>query len=250
MAKLEAGTLDTKYVIDDSYELSDYRISDEESMPEDRDATTNTTAKNLKEFIEKTNANKGYYIARYEASYDSGYNASGTTATEKFSNAKPLSKPSTAFNEGDDMTYEEGTLWTYITQAQSAIVSQNMYKNNNYVESDLINSYAWDTAIVYIQAMGNTNYANADRDTVGNISVMNTGSTGDQKCKIFDMAANAQEWSTESGNAENTYDEDPWTARGGISDGSVYHTSTRCRKDCAGYSNGQDISFRTIIYVK
>ncbi len=39
-----------------------------------------------------------------------------------------------------------------------------MYKKDSSVgvESDLVNSYAWDTAIVYIQAMGNgnENYAN------------------------------------------------------------------------------------------
>ncbi len=114
----------------------------------------------MKEFIEKTETNKGFYIARYEASYGSGYNSSGTDTATKFANAKPLSKVSTA-NSTSSMNYKEGTLWNFITQPQAALVSQNMYKNDSYVESDLINSYAWDTAIVYIQAMGgNSNYAN------------------------------------------------------------------------------------------
>ena len=92
------------------------------------------------------------------------------------------------------MNYKEGTLWNFITQPQAALVSQNMYKNDSYVESDLINSYAWDTAIVYIQAMGNSNYAN---QTDGNGTLKNTGSTEDEKCKIFDMAGNLYELTTE-----------------------------------------------------
>ena len=160
VAKATAGTLDTKYRAGDyHYELSDYRVSNEVSNEKPASTGTNTTAKNLRAFIEKTNTNKGFYIARYEASYGSGYNSSGTTTAEKYGNAKPLSKVSTA-NSTSSMNYTAGTLWTCITQPQAAIVSQNMYKDDSYVESDLVNSYAWDTAIVYIQAMGNTNYAN------------------------------------------------------------------------------------------
>ena len=209
-ANVADKTVNTKYKIEDShYELSDSRTSNEK----DDTTGTNTTAKNLKEFIEKTETNRGFYIARYEASYGSGYNADGTDTSTKFGNAKPLSKPSTA-NSKSSMNYTTGTLWNYIKQGQAALVSQNMYKNDKYVESDLINSYAWDTAIVYIQEMGNENYANANRDTTGNTSLMNTGSTGDEKCKIFDMAANLSEWTTEySTFTRNSY-AFPCTTRG------------------------------------
>ena len=68
LAQATAGTLDTKYKVGSYYELNGSRTSNEKS-----DTTgTNTTAKNLKEFIEKTETNKGFYIARYEASYGSG----------------------------------------------------------------------------------------------------------------------------------------------------------------------------------
>ena len=193
LAQATSGTLNTKYGVAKStyyfYELNGSRPGKEKS-----DLTgTNTTAKNLKDFIEKTESNKGFYIARYEASYGSGYNSSGTDTATKFANAKPLSKVSTA-NSTSSMNYKEGTLWNFITQPQAALVSQNMYKNDKYVESDLINSYAWDTAIVYIQAMGNSNYAN---QTDGNGTLKNTGSTEDEKCKIFDMAGNLYELTTE-----------------------------------------------------
>ena len=235
------GTVDTKYKAGSYYyELSDSRTSNEK---EDKTGT-NTTAKNLKDFIEKTETNKGFYIARYEASYGSGYNSSGTDTTTKFSNAKPLSKPSTA-NSTSSMNYTAGTLWNRITQPQAALVSQNMYKNDKYVESDLINSYAWDTAIVYIQAMGNSNYAN-QKD--GNGTLKNTGSTGDEKCKIFDMAGNTREWTTEYSIDTGSSLAYPCTIRGGYYDSSDDCSSFRDYYIATyGYN---DISFRPLLYVK
>ena len=45
-------------------------------------------------------------------------------------------------------TRTEGMLWNYISQINATIASKDLYST---VNSDLINSYAWDTAIVYIQ---------------------------------------------------------------------------------------------------
>ena len=242
LAQATAGTLDTKYKAGSYYyELNGSRTSNEKS-----DLTgTNTTAKNLKEFIEKTETNKGFYIARYEASYGSGYNSSGTDTATKFGNAKPLSKVSTA-NSTSSMNYNNsGTLWNFITQPQAALVSQNMYKNDRYVESDLINSYAWDTAIVYIQAMGNSNYANqAD----GNGTLKNTGSTEDEKCKIFDMAGNLYEWTTEYSTNTVSSSASPCTFRGGFYNGSFFSTSFRYND--VATSSIRNISFRPLLYVK
>ena len=244
LAQATAGTLDTKYKAGNYfYELNGSRTSNEKS-----DLTgTNTTAKNLKDFIEKTESNKGFYIARYEASYGSGYNAEGTDTATKFGNAKPLSKPSTA-NSEDSMNYTAGTLWNRIRQGQAALVSQNMYKNDSYVESDLVNSYAWDTAIVYIQAMGNENYANANRATTGHTSLMNTGSTGDEKCKIFDMAGNELEWTTEYSTHTDSSFAYPCACRGGYCNYSGYYTSVRSNYYATVSSSY--ISFRPLLYVK
>ena len=240
LAQATAGTLDTKYKVGSYYELNGSRLSNEL-----KDKTgTNTTAKNLKEFIEKTETNKGFYIARYEASYGSGYNSSGTDTATKFGNAKPLSKVSTA-NSSSSMSYTVGTLWNYITQPQAALVSQNMYKNDKYVESDLINSYAWDTAIVYIQAMGNSNYAN---QTDGNGTLKNTGSTEDEKCKIFDMAGNLYELTTEYSTYTVSSSAYPCTTRGGYFYGYDYYTSLRLSSGATG--SDFIFSFRPLLYVK
>ena len=241
LAQATSGTLfGTNYCADSYYfELNGSRTSNEK----DDSTGTNTTAKNLKDFIEKTETNKGFYIARYEASYGSGYNSSGTDTTTKFSNAKPLSKPSTA-KSTSSMNYTAGTLWNKITQGQAALVSQNMYKNDKYVESDLINSYAWDTAIVYIQAMGNENYAN----TNGNTTLKNTGSTGDEKCKIFDMAGNTAEWTTEYSTYTDSSGAFPCTDRGGMYSNSYPYTSYR--SSFSATISGGSVSFRPLLYVK
>ena len=73
-----------------------------------------------------------------------------------------------------------------------------MYSENDKIESDLVNSYAWDTAIVFIEkyAEGRSNYANqSGRDFSS--SRLDTGKAGDVVCNIYDIAANCYELTTE-----------------------------------------------------
>ncbi len=203
----------------------------------------NATAKNLAEFIKSVQVNGGYYIARYEASYGSGYNSAGSTDAEKYANAKPLSKVSTA-NSTSSMTYDtSGQLWNFITQLNASKVSQNMYANDNSVgvESDLINSYAWDTAIVFIQEMGNSNYAN---ETDGNGTLKDTGKTEDEKCNIFDMAANIREWNTENAGDGAS----PCTIMGGLYGSSYSYTAYRNYGSTIYSIN--NIGFRVLLYIQ
>ena len=212
----------------------------------------NATAKNLAGFVQSVADNGGYYLARYEASYGSGYNSVGSTDAEKYANAKPLSKVSTA-NSTSSMTYDTpGKLWNYITQLNASKVSQNMYAGDSSVgvESDLVNSYAWDTAIVFIQNMKaeNSNYANAGRDETENSSLMNTGETGDKVCNIFDMAANLLEWTTEYSTNTNSSRAYPCIVRGGGYDYNILYTANRNYDDAI--DNGSIIGFRVSLYIK
>ena len=144
----------------------------------------NATAKDLARFVESTKTNGGYYIARYEASFASGSSVSDYKAASKKSIA----------NSTSVMNYTVGTLWNYITQLEASKVSINTYSKATTVKSDLMNSYAWDTAIVFIQEAGHANYANKEDE---NGTLKNTGTTGDEVCKINDMASNLEEWTTE-----------------------------------------------------
>ena len=153
---------------------------------------TNTTARGvlegntyngIKGFIESVRDNKGYYIARYEASYRSNGKVGSIPSTSSSDTLALTNAPSTR---------TPGDLWNFVTQGEAAEACYDLYTT---VNSDLMNSYAWDTAIVYIQEMENSNYAYEGRGS--NTTILNTGATLDQKCKIFDMAGNEGELTTE-----------------------------------------------------
>lgn len=132
----------------DCYELADYR----EGIDDSSDGE-NATAYDLAGWVNSAKTNGGYYIGRYEASFASG---------NSIENYKAASKISTNFSE-DSISYNSGTLWNYITQLEASKVAINTYLDSTNIKSDLVNGYAWDTAIVYMQECGNDNYANKIR---------------------------------------------------------------------------------------
>ena len=189
----------------------------------------NATARNLKEFISTTLSNGGYYIARFEAS--------GTA-----------SKITSKYNQ---------TVLTRITQPNAAKAAREMYgeikENNKLVyASDLVNSYAWDTAIIFIQTYGTgadaNSYASKNKSTL----LTKTGINSDKYCNIWDMSGNACEWTTEY----STYSDDsyfmPCVCRGGYygtaRDKTFYYTSNRYFVSTT-ISNSTS-GLRSILYVK
>ena len=123
-----------------------------------------------------------------------------------------------------------------------------MYNNDSGlgVESDLVNSYAYDTAIVFIQEMGNENYANK---TSVNSSIANTGTIGDKVCNIHDMASNCWEWSTEYSKNTVSSSAYPCVSRGGCYGYSSYYAG--CRLNTVLRPMGRIFtSFRVLLYVK
>ena len=137
----------------------------------------NATARDLKTFIETSLANGGYYIARYEASKN--------TTTNKI-----------------ESKYDK-TVLKNITQPNAAKVAREMYgevkENDKLVyASDLVNSYAWDTAIIFIQTYSTgtdaSSYASKNKST----SFAKTGINPDKYCNICDMSGNVDESTTET----------------------------------------------------
>ena len=202
-------------------ELSTFR----EGNTETGENAQNATARNLVEFISTALTNGGYYIARFEAS--------GTT-----------SKITSKYNQ---------TVLTKMTQPNAAKLSREMYgeikENNELVyASDLINSYAWDTAIIFIQTYATgedaNDYANQNKSVTGT----------DKYCNIWNMSGNAMEWTTEY----STYSYDshlgPCVIRGGYIDmGSG--EAEYCTSGRYGGNNNAPIllssgALRPILYVK
>lgn len=225
----------TQEVLINSYykELATYR----QGGASGDDNSLNTTALNLKKFVDSVKANGGYYIARYEASY-------GT-------DGKANSKTSNTFTNSDaeSTTRTEGKLWNYITQIDAAKACYNIYEDSyTNATTDLINSYAWDTAIVYIQIFsGDTDYSWQDGPSI-NSSLTNTGANKDEKCKINDMASNDLEWTTEYSTRINNSYAYPCTSRGGYYDNSDIYTSYRNNGNATDSNEGY--TFRSILYIK
>ena len=176
----------------------------------------NTVAKSISDFKSSVAANGGYYIGRYEA-------RKNTTS-------------------GKLTEVNSDSVWNNITQPGAATQARNMYDEQQPFTSDLMNSYAWDTAITFIQnCTDKTNYANQNSL---NKSFLSTGTTNDNPCNIFDMASNVLEWTTETSSNSNY----PCVDRGGFYDfGSGVCASGRYYSSTSG--RDYFIGFRPLLYL-
>ncbi len=226
-------------------EVGDYSIELDEAREGTIDNNNhlndlNATAKNLAGFVQSVKDNSGYYLARYEASYGSG---------SSVSDWKPLSKVSTETPRGDNQsstTLTQGMLWNWVTQLDASKICQNMYKDDNTVgvESDLVNSYAWDTAILFIQEIdeANSNYSNK---TDENGTLKNTGTTNDQACNIYDMGANLLEWITEYSCFKTVDRAYPCTHRGAQYNTVGYYTTAKRNVHLSEITNYKSYHIKT-----
>lgn len=141
----------------------------------------NAVAKNLQGFINSATNNHGYYLGRYEAGID----------TERTSSSDDLAQIKVEYNKN---------VYNYVTQLQASNLSQGMYSSTKFV-SDLVNSYAWDTALIFIQEFsGDRDYSRQVRlqTSLVNTGLATDGTNKDVKCNIYDMAGNAVECTTET----------------------------------------------------
>ena len=143
--------------------------------------------------------NGGYYIGRYEA----------RTATERKAETDSLTQIS---EKPEDYVYN------YVTQLKAAELSRNMYNDENF-ESDLMNSYAWDTAIDFLQKcddrVGEELKPYSQQNSLNQGNIAETGTNNQERqdviCNIYDMASNCAEWTTET----YSYASSPCVTRGG-----------------------------------
>ena len=210
---------------------SAYSGSYVEEDANDESTLTNTEnkaiAKNITNFKNSVAANGGYYIGRYEA----------RTTTARSSKDDVLTQIT---EKGTDSVYN------YVTQKQAAEQAQNMYNSNKFT-SDLMNSYAWDTATLFLQTCGEEKYS---RKTSVNNSLASRGTnssdytgTRDTVCNVYDMASNLYEWTTETSNDSNA----PCVFRGGGYNLSSTYTSDR---NVRNTSDSIDlIGFRPLLFV-
>ena len=207
--QVDTGTIDSSTnstKINYSSSVSNYYT---EAMPSDE-----------KTSVEK---NKGYYIGRYEA------------GDKESTDAKTLRSASSSTSNTITIKAKQAP-YNYIKYTDAKALAEGFKTQQNYsssVTTKLVSSYAWDTAIAFIQKT-NSDYGNSSeegnyRDTTftytdikgtdqikekeenGQGRLIPTGQTTAVN-NIYDMGGNVWEWTTESRESSTSY---PYTRRGG-----------------------------------
>ena len=204
-----------------------------------KDSTTsNTHAKDIEDFKNKvTNTTHGYYIGRYEARDKSATSARTSSSVET----------------NQLVCTANNYVYNYITQPKAAELSREMYSDSNF-ESDLMNSYAWDTAVYFLQKFDNrANKASlkpySQQNSLNEGSLVSQGTNNlevskqDVICNVYDMASNCVEWTTET----YSISYGPCTGRGGNYYSTIGYTSS-CYSDSTSYSDDY-FSFRSLLYM-
>ncbi len=144
------------------------------------------------DYKESVNENGGFYIARYEASYENG---------------NVVSKESTIANTNS--TLENGKLWNNISQEEALSKSKAMYTSTEFTSS-LLTGAAWDRTLGWLEETGavnaleivgdSKNWGNFYDDTFSNTTgLINTGEYDEtERNHIYDLVGNLCEWTTET----------------------------------------------------
>ena len=215
----------------ESGSLSNYS----ENLPEDEKTSVET--------------NKGYYIGRYEA------------GDQESTNSKALRTRSSSTS--NKITVKAGQApYNYVTITQAKSLAEGFKTQQNYsssVTTKLVSSYAWDTAIAFIQKT-NSDYGRSseegnymDSPTFNYTGIADTEKNKRTKANrsgtliptgqttavnnIYDMGGNVFEWTTESCSLTGY----PYTFRGGdYNDGfATYPAGYRTNNSAyAGAYNG------------
>lgn len=200
------------YANDDVIELKRYNFDISDNLFIDK---CFENIDNVKEFIQSVGKYEGFYIARYEAGKENG---------------KIVSK-------------KDVEVYSNVTYQEAFNLSKNMYKDNDEISSELINSLAWDTTLKWIDKTTNSKFSTKGSYTSSyNNVIQKTGY--DAINRIYDLSGNVFEWTTEKSYELPVY-------RGG------YYASNKDIKRAPGYrmitandTKYNNIGYRVVIYAK
>ena len=229
--KLDSPVQTAENVTDESIIFNGYYEYDKN----DNTLTNNSKAKDIADFVDSATFYGGYYLARYEAGVEASNHNSALNEKINASKVKPLSKA-------------KQCVWNSITQINAANACKNMYTNNNF-DSDLVNSYAWDTAIRFIMISNDkvTTKSKASTTLSKTAEAAYTNGNKDVLCNIYDMIGNVREWTTES-YKEGTNVSAPAVARG--IDFNTTGGDITLRSVAGANQELDNVGFRPIIYLK
>ena len=175
----------------------------------------------------------GFYIGRYEAG----------TEISRTSSSDALNTPLVQANKN---------AYVYVTRDQAKAQSEAMYNGNSYVTSELVSSYAWDTALNFICQTNTEAYllSKTKDSAYGNLGTNTLELTGayetDNYSNIYDFLGNCREWSTEYTN----YSNGPCVDRGGYYELDSGTASIRGSNPTNEKSSDSNTAFRLQLYIK
>ncbi len=219
---------------------------------EDTQANHNSDYKNaistdIEDFKLKASAERsgGYYIGRYEARVEN-YNTNSIITSNDNNETNWTGYQAEEGKKLELVTKPNNQIWNYVTPHKASELSRSMYVDKTFT-SDLMNSYAWDTAVVFIQKCTNRNYANQtslNKEKLANKGTNNLSIDNQDKiCNIWDMASNCWEHTTETYKDIN----DPCTGRGGLYDYINLYTVHRGNGSTTAVAS--NATFRPILYL-
>ncbi|MNI36253.1 hypothetical protein D3C73_902970 [compost metagenome] len=194
------------------------------------------------------NKYKGFYIARYEASFN--YNEGNIRPRFK----KSINK--TTSNWSRTSSYD-GYLWNYINYIDAKLYSENMASKYGYDESkvltNLVTGTQWDTVMKWIKNSGKNvidsrswgNYDNSisPANVAGYSNLQISGYSNYWKAKnIYDLAGNTWEWTNEKYWSDFVF-------RGGYYDNDATSHPVSFRYSGSNTYGSPYLSFRSSLYI-
>lgn len=179
----------------------------------------------------------GFYIGRYEVGivdYDANVVTSNSNKETEW----------TGYSNGKAVVQRDKQVWNYITRDKAKKVAEGMYANNEAVISRLCSSYAWDTALKFIETKNEGYATNSEGDNYSK-TLKHTGMGSTPRNNIYDMGGNVWEWTTEVYSNQDV----PCTLRGGYYNGtaSVYPAGGRSFDSLTGAYDF--FGFRSTLFV-
>jgi len=147
----EESQIKTNYKIEDKYTQTKNETTGEINVPNLGEYVFTEDMPSIE--INSIKRYGGFYIGRYEVGVDGATQDLSGYDQDSF---KAPSEEWTGWKNGKAVVQKDKQVWNYITRDMAKKIAEEMYSNNDVVESRLCSSYAWDTALKFIDRESGT----------------------------------------------------------------------------------------------